>query len=211
MKNTVAAYDLASCQVGPLETNCYCLADAVSRKAVIIDPGASPEIIEDIIERGRMLPAVIALTHGHYDHTGAAAALKKRYGVPLYIHRADRPFLSDPMLNGAGLFGLRVETVKADRLLDDGDTFTVGKMTFSVIHTPGHTPGGMCLRMDDLLFTGDTLFCGTVGRSDLEGGDEETLVNSLKVFKTLPGTLRILPGHGAACVLSKELRHNPCL
>ena len=211
MKNSHSSYYLFKCEVGSLDVNCYFIADASSRKAAIIDPGASPENIEAIIEREKLIPVAIINTHGHYDHIGADAALKKKFGIPLLIHRADAPFLTDSSLNGSCYMGVDITGVSADRLLDNGDTINVGALEFTVIHTPGHTPGGICLWTEDLLFTGDTLFCGSVGRCDLAGGDEDILNASLKILKTLPETLRILPGHGPECTLSKELRHNPYL
>ncbi len=204
-------YHLETLQVGPITTNCYIIADAVTLQAFIIDPGEEPERILQIITTRRWTPAGIIYTHGHADHILAGEVLRELYHIPASIHRADAEFLTDPELNCSFLAGTPRIAPPAEKLLSDGDTLTLGQLVFTVHHTPGHTPGSICLQVEDLLFTGDTLFCGTVGRCDLPGGDEQALLRSLRLFFTLPDSLRLLSGHGPECLLRDELQHNPFL
>lgn len=204
-------YLLITIPVGPLETNCYIYADAATREAFIIDPGSDAQMIIEQITRNKLIPRAIINTHGHWDHIGANREIKREYAIPLYIHADETAFLTTPVLNGSQLFGGGIPSPTADVTLRDGQTLALGSLALTVIHTPGHTPGGMCLQTEDLLFTGDTLFCGSVGRCDLPGGDESLLTASLEKVRHLPASLTILPGHGPACVLKKELKHNPYL
>jgi glyoxylase-like metal-dependent hydrolase (beta-lactamase superfamily II) len=204
-------YALYTVVVGDLEVNCYIIEDTATHQAAVIDPGDDASAIIGCIEEKHLTPVAIINTHGHYDHIGADAELKKKYNVPVYVHRADAPYLRDASKNCSTLATGVTVSLHADVQLDEGDVITVGSLRLEVIHTPGHTPGGICLLVEDLLFCGDTLFCGTVGRTDLLGGNEDALFASLKKLERLPGTLRILPGHGNACTLAKERTHNPYL
>ena len=204
-------YELVSVVVGPIQTNCYLLADAGSKKTLIIDPGDDAPIIIKRLEYHKFIPVAIVNTHGHADHITANGQLKKVYNIPIYIHKADGEYLNDPELNYSAPNGVSITSPKADHLVKGGDIIEVGDLKVKVIDSPGHTPGGILLMCEDLLFTGDTLFCGDIGRSDLPGGDQDTLANSLKIFKTLSPTFKIYPGHGSACILSEEFKHNPYL
>jgi glyoxylase-like metal-dependent hydrolase (beta-lactamase superfamily II) len=204
-------YILKRIKVGPLEVNCYLIADAESHATVIIDPGGDPAGIVKIIDENGFTPVGIVNTHGHFDHIGANAALKQKYVIPLCIHVAEADYLTAPTLNGSQFFGDPFASPAADVLLNEGDRVAAGSLELTVMHTPGHTPGCICLLVDDLAFTGDTLFCGSVGRSDLTGGSEETLLQSLEKFRRLSPETRILPGHGPECLLKNEFRHNPYL
>lgn len=204
-------YLLERIVVGPIETNCYLLADAASRQALIIDPGEAPERIIKRLEYKTLKPIAIVNTHGHVDHIMANQALKTVYKIPIYIHENDNEFLTDPALNYSQYVGGGLTLPPADIKLKEGDIIDVGGLTVQVYHTPGHTPGGICLLCEDLLFTGDTLFCGSIGRTDLPGGDDETLTNSLKLFSKLPKELKVYPGHGPESTIAQELKHNPYL
>lgn len=201
-------YLLEQIVVGPIETNCYLLADAATHECAVIDPGDdSAKIITRIAAKG-WKPVVIINTHSHADHIGANGDIKKTYHVPLMIHRDDADDLPDPARNLSAHIGPGFAAPAADRLLAENDTIAVGQLTLRVVHTPGHTRGGIVLAVEDLLFTGDTLFCGTVGRTDLPGGSDTVLAASLKKFDLFPKTMRILPGHGRPCTLEKEYTHN---
>ncbi|MGE5653021.1 MAG: MBL fold metallo-hydrolase [Bacillota bacterium] len=198
-------------RVGLLSTNCYIVWDE-GKQAVVIDPGGHGErIVDEIHKRGLTLVMVIN-THGHVDHIAANTDLMAATGAKLAIHRFDAPYLSDDKLNLAGNFQLKLKPLQADLLLEDGQEITVGSMTFQVIHTPGHTPGGICLQVGDALFSGDTLFAGSIGRTDLPGGDQDQLLQSLREkIVPLPEQLTVYPGHDRSTTLAHELRHNPWL
>ncbi|MFH1368785.1 MAG: MBL fold metallo-hydrolase [Elusimicrobiota bacterium] len=204
-------YILITVVVGSLETNCYLLADASSKQTFIIDPGDAPERIIKRIEYKELKPTAIINTHGHADHIIGNQALREVYKVPLYILAPDKDYLTDPALNYSLFAGTSAVSCAADKLLNDGDVLEAGGLKVKVIASPGHTPGGMLLLCEDLLFTGDTLFCGSAGRTDLPGGDDDALMASLKMIRSMPKHLKILPGHGPACKLEEELKHNPYL
>ncbi|MHB9154129.1 MAG: MBL fold metallo-hydrolase [Endomicrobiales bacterium] len=202
---------LEKIEVGALETNCYIYADPHTRKAFIIDPGADAEIIQEKITAKKFVPAAIINTHGHFDHIGANRALKSRFKVPLYLHRSEAEYPIDPVRNGSLLTGQPFTSPAADVLLEEGDTVEAGPLKLMVMHTPGHTPGGISLVGEGLIFTGDTLFLGSAGRWDLPGGDEHALMRSLKRFRMCHPATRIFPGHGPQTTLEDEFRHNPFL
>jgi hydroxyacylglutathione hydrolase len=200
-----------SLEVGELETNCYLFFDEAGRRCLIIDPGADAEKILALIAREKLLPQAVVLTHGHPDHLGAAATLCNRFGIPLWLHEADDEMLR---LQGgrdlASLFGIEPPP-PAGRLLAEGDTLAVGSLELKVIHSPGHSPGSILLLGQGLLFSGDTLFQGDVGRTDLPGGDEEELRRSLDRIREFPPSTVVLPGHGPGSVLERECKDNPYL
>lgn len=197
-------------QVGEIGTNCY-LAASDAGNAAIVDPGAEPERIAAALTQYSLTPALILLTHGHFDHIGAAEALRQRYHIPLYVHAADAELLSDPAKNGGkGLMGREV-TTDCDHLLVDGDRIPLDELEFQVIHTPGHTKGSVCFAADGLLLTGDTLFCRGIGRTDLYGGSFPEIRRSLARLSELEGDRRVFPGHGPATTLDAERAENPYL
>ena len=179
--------------VGPVQTCCYILSTAPSSPCLVIDPGAEPDRIRRALN-GHPIAAIL-LTHGHFDHIGAVSALKGE-NTPLLIHSLDAPMLSDPELNmSRGFLFSEIKAPKATSFLKDGDHLTLAGLSIEVIHTPGHTPGSVCFRIEDHLFTGDTLFEYSWGRTDLPGGDEHALFASLRKLEPLSGTLPIHPGH----------------
>jgi glyoxylase-like metal-dependent hydrolase (beta-lactamase superfamily II) len=197
--------------VGELETNAYLFYSALSRRCFIIDPGAEAGKIISRIESEKLLPQAVILTHGHADHAGAAAEVIRHFHVPLWIHQADEQ-VARSLVNRefAALFGVALPP-PAERLLVDGETIGSDDLAMTVIHSPGHTPGSILLRSGNLLFTGDTLFQGDIGRTDLPGGDAKQLEESLDKIKKLPPATIVLPGHGEASTLELELATNPYL
>ena len=190
-------------QVGPIGTNCYILEH--DKKIAVIDPGDEGARI--LAELGKMEGQVeyILLTHGHYDHTTAVPELHAALPeARIYIHRADA--------NGAGsrLFPLAGQ-VDGLLLYDEGDALPLGSLTIEVLHTPGHSKGSVTLRAGDVLFTGDTLFAGSMGRTDFDGGDEEAMMRSFKRLGELEGDYQVLPGHEGRSTLERERQTNYCL
>ena len=197
--------------VGGLGTNCYLAADAQGNCAVI-DPGDEAEALAELLKKLALHPVQILLTHGHYDHIGAVQALQKQFGCRVAIGMQDEQLLEDP---GKSLARMARDPerylLRADRLLEEGDTVQVGELEFLVWETPGHTPGGVTYQCEDVLFTGDTLFAGSVGRTDFYGGNYQQLMDSVQKLKGLPGDFRVLPGHGPESRMSVEKRRNPYL
>lgn len=192
--------------VGPLETNCYVLADPVSRDACLIDPGADPGIIKDYLKKSGLRLRFIINTHGHGDHIAA----NRHFHVPIYIHRLDADFLSDPGLNMSKVFMLGITSPKASRLLEDGEVVKLGNLGLEILHTPGHTPGSVSVKVGGIVFTGDALFAGGIGRTDFGYGDTDLLMRSIseKLF-SLGDDTRIYPGHGPESTIGQEKRSNP--
>ena len=192
-------------RVGPIGTNCYILEDDQTNLAAVIDPGDEPELIQEALEKEGVEVRYLLLTHGHYDHTTAVPALHRVYPqADIYIHQADA--------NGAGstLFPLAGE-VDDLKLYDEGDVIRLGDHEIQVLHTPGHSPGSVTLKVEDVLFTGDTLFAGSCGRTDLRGGSYEQIMQSLKRLGELKGDFDVCPGHDATSTLERERRSNPFL
>ena len=192
-------------RVGPIGTNCDILEDDQTNLAAVIDPGDEPELIQEALEKEGVEVRYLLLTHGHYDHTTAVPALHRVYPqADIYIHQADA--------NGAGstLFPLAGE-VDDLKLYDEGDVIRLGDHEIQVLHTPGHSPGSVTLKVEDVLFTGDTLFAGSCGRTDLRGGSYEQIMQSLKRLGELKGDFHVCPGHEATSTLERERRSNPFL
>lgn len=189
-------------QVGELATNCYILIDDEAKKAAVIDPGAEAELILAELDKTDAQVEYILLTHGHYDHIGAVARIHEALPqTKVYLHKADS--------RGTGFHVVPLaDQVEDLQYYDDGDTLTLGSLTIHVIHTPGHTPGGVTLRVKDVLFTGDTLFAGSMGRSDFPGGNTQQLFASLKKLAQLEGNYHVLPGHEGTTTLDRERQSN---
>ncbi len=199
--------------VGPLEVNCYILADPETKEAFVIDPGGDAEVIRRVVEAEGLKVKYIVNTHGHFDHVGADGRLREAFaGSVLAIHGLDSRLLADAHEHGV-IFGARLDRQPApDRLLEDGTVLSAGSLSLRVIHTPGHTQGGVCLfeEKEGLLFTGDTLFAGSVGRTDFPGGSFEDLMSSI-VDKVLPlgDEVKVYPGHGPSSTIALEKDTNP--
>ena len=192
-------------QVGPIGTNCYILKDETTGKAAVIDPGDEAERILAALKEDGAEVTHILLTHGHYDHTTAVPELEKALPqAAIYIHHADA--------NGAGntLFPLAGQ-VDGLNFYDEGDHLPVGSLDVQVLHTPGHSKGSVTLKVGDVLFTGDTLFCGSCGRTDLRGGSYEEIMASLKRLGQLEGDYHVCPGHDRTSTLERERQYNPFL
>ena len=197
-------------EVGPIMANCFILGCEETREAVVIDPGDdAPEILSELAD-ARLKIKYILNTHGHFDHVGANKKLKEATNAPILIHKADAPML--PALSAhARMFGLSAEnSPEADRFIEDGDLISFGKITLKVLHTPGHTPGGVSFYTDGKVFVGDTLFAGSIGRTDFPGGDYDTLIASIqKKLFPLGDDVVAYTGHGPETTIGREKRFNP--
>ena len=187
--------------VGQIETNCYIVTDENTLECAIIDPGDESNTILDYLEEHKLKPKYIFLTHGHFDHTMAVSAVYAETHATVCMNEKDSHAV---IQNAPFRFNPPADTV----WYKEGDLFHVGGLTFEVLETPGHTPGGVTLKCEDALFTGDTLFCGSCGRTDLEGGDMSVLLRSLKRLADLPGNYEVYPGHMDSTTLDRERRGN---
>lgn len=198
--------------VSPFEVNCYLIWDENDKTGAIIDPGDEDELIAEKIKLLGVNPAAILLTHGHGDHIAAVEPLKEKYQIPLYIGRGDEELLASPSANVSAIFGFEVTCPPADHVVGDKDVIKIGSMEFTVIATPGHTQGGVCFFSGRYLFCGDTLFNGSIGRTDLPGGDYTQLIDSIdKNLLTLPDDIICYPGHGPITSIGNERGSNPFL
>jgi len=197
--------------VGPLACNCYIVADEKTKEGVIIDPGDEAEKILGRVKSLGLDIKLIVLSHGHVDHTAALNEVKEAIGAEVAVHADDRATLKDDFLS---LFtGIKQPVIAPpQRLLKDGDEIRAGGLSFKVLHTPGHTPGGICLYGEGVLFSGDTLFSYGIGRADLPGGDAGRLLDSIKCrLLSLPDKTMVYPGHGPDTTIGTERRGNPFL
>jgi len=200
--------------VGAFETNCYVVRrDEAAPECLIIDTGLDDNDLVEFLEAHQLVPVAVVLTHGHVDHIVGLAALRQRHpGLKVFIHQLDAPLLTDPEANLSGLAGLTFATAPADVLVREGDVIEEAGVRLQVLHTPGHTLGGICLyaEADHLVFVGDTLFADSVGRTDFPGGDMDQLIESIrtKLF-TLPDQTAVYPGHGMRTTIGREKRANP--
>lgn len=194
--------------LGPFQTNCYVLED--SGESIIIDPGEMSPSLQDITKETNV--QVIVNTHGHCDHCGGNAALVEQTGAPLALHPADSVLLEHIAEQGA-LLGISCPpSPPPSKLLEAGDTLQVGTCTLNVYHVPGHTPGHIALKGEGFLFSGDTLFAGSIGRTDLPGGNQEQLFQSLQEYLlSFPDDTIVYPGHGPSTSIGIERKTNPFL
>lgn len=198
--------------VGALETNCYLVYCEETLQCAVVDPGAEPERIFLEIAEAELKPVVIINTHGHVDHIGANRDMKDHFGVPLYIHAADSPMLGKIQQLELSLFLGAKDSPPADHLMSDGEEIKIGNSVLRVLHTPGHSPGSVSLLGDGFLLSGDTLFFEGVGRTDLPGGSQKQLEQSLREkVMTLPDETVVLPGHGPLTSVGQERVNNPFL
>lgn len=190
--------------------NCYLLGCEQTKKAVLIDPGAGSKMIENWIKDKNYEIVYILLTHGHYDHIGSVEYLRKELKLQVAIHKDDAEMLTNPSKNLSSFLGKDVALSPAEILLEDNQELQVGEMTLKVIHTPGHTPGGICILTDDGLISGDTLFNGSVGRADFPGGDMPTLISSIQNrLMDLADHTVVYPGHESRTTIGIERSSNP--
>jgi glyoxylase-like metal-dependent hydrolase (beta-lactamase superfamily II) len=201
---------LETFEVGPFLVNCYLVGCETTHDAMIIDPGDMGDMV---LERARELNLQvkhIINTHGHADHIKDNGLVKDRTGAPIWIHPLDAPMLPVPNHNLSAFFGFSISSPPADKFLEDGQEFKLGAISFKIIHTPGHSKGGVCLLHDRILFCGDTLFCESIGRTDLPGGDFDALEQSIRNrIYTLDDDVTVYPGHGPATSVGFEKHSNP--
>lgn len=194
--------------VGPLQVNCYIVYDEKSREAMIVDPGDDAAGILSCLERHKLQPRYIVCTHGHFDHVGAVSELKSGTGANVALHREDL-YIYENARDQAFLWGFSVEPQPyPDIFLEEGYRMAIGGVEFVIMHTPGHSPGGVCLHHEDLLFTGDTIFAGSIGRTDFHGGSLSEMKRSFRRIIDMPPATRLLPGHGPDSTVAIERETN---
>jgi len=201
--------------VGALFTNCYVITCEKTREAIIVDPGfddkREAEKIFKIIEENSLKLKYIVNTHGHPDHTCGNGIVKEKFDVPILIHEFDAHMLGETSRGNAGFFGFKIFSPKADVLLHDGDTIKFGESILKVMHTPGHSRGSISLIGEKEVFSGDTLFMGSIGRTDFPESSEREMQQSLKKLAYLPDHFVVYPGHGPSTTMGEEKCSNPFL
>lgn len=185
--------------LGLYQTNCYVVWEETADTCVVIDPGYATGELETLLAKENKKVEAVLLTHCHFDHVGGVASLARQENCPVYICPSDLDL--PPMMTDGEIY--YTDTY------EEGDVLHLAGLTFRVLHTPGHTPGSVCLQCEDALFTGDTLFAGSCGRTDFPGSSPRDMVSSLKRLAALPGDFRVLPGHGVETTLNEERRSNP--
>lgn len=198
--------------MGPMGANCYILSCPETKKAAVIDPGADgKKILRWILEKGYQVEYIL-LTHGHLDHIGAVDEVRDTFEAKVGIHSEDAGMLTDGKKNLSSYFGPSIVMKPADLLLEDGQVLSIGRLTLIVLTTPGHSPGSVCFLTPDGLISGDTLFAGSIGRSDFPGGSLEQLLEGVdQKLMVLPEETRVFPGHGEETTIGREKRENPFL
>ncbi len=198
--------------LGSYQTNCYILSND-KNNAIVIDPGAEPDKLIKFLNNKNLTVKMIALTHGHFDHVGAVSELKKSTNAPVYIHKEDNDMFMNPDLVHKGLTNelkkaFNYDCSTADKFFVEGEKYSVDDMEFDIMHVPGHTKGSTILMFSDVMFTGDTIFEGTIGRADLYGGNSKQLRDSAKRVASIQGEYAMHCGHGGATTLTKEKATN---
>ena len=194
--------------------NCYLAINEKTNESIIVDPGSSPDRIKKAVEQSGTTPVAILITHGHFDHVGALNEIVDTYNIKAYAYEGERETLADPELNLSASMLFQAKSFKADELLKDNQEFDIAGLHIKCLATPGHTAGGCCFYFSEegILFTGDTLFCGSVGRTDFPGGSMSQLVGSVKnKLMTLPEDTICYPGHESATTIGDERIYNPYL
>lgn len=204
--------DIKQFYTGPIQVNTYLCADEQSKEAFIVDPGMPSKPLDNYIETNGYTIKYIIVTHGHGDHICGVPYYKQMFGAPIVGHQKDNFLFNDANENmSIGMCGQRIEFLP-DHYVQDGDELTVGNMTLKFMHTPGHSPGGIGILVGNILFSGDTLFRDSIGRTDFRGGDFRTLYNSVhQKFFLLPDSTYVLPGHMGATTIEHEKQYNPFL
>ncbi|OES44374.1 MBL fold metallo-hydrolase [Domibacillus iocasae] len=205
--------DWTQLPLGPLQTNCYVLSHEST--CILFDPGSEGEQLVQWLNENKLKPIAILLTHAHFDHIGAIGALKQKFDIPVYLHKEEEQWLEDPALNGSARFGMgTIKAPPADVILDQEKELTVGPFKLQLLYTPGHSPGSLSYYFEEggALFAGDTLFMGSIGRTDLPGGNHQILIDSIhEKIMSLPEETIVLPGHGPATSIIAEMDSNPFL
>lgn len=202
---------IRSFAVMPFDENCYVVSDNTG-EGVVIDPGGMASTILEYIREAKLSIKAVLNTHGHCDHIGADDAIRDATEAPLYIHKEDAPMLGDVKLNLSAFMGFRALARPAEHLLSEGDVISFGQSKLEVLHTPGHSKGGVCFVGDGVVFTGDTLFAGSIGRSDFPGGSEVELIGNIKKkLLALPDEMKVYSGHGPSSEIGWERQCNPYL
>ena len=199
--------------VGQVATNCYFAINEETKEMLVIDPGDSAQMLAEKIKKEGLKPKAVLLTHGHFDHAMAAEELAELFGIPVYAHEAEKDTLEDSGKNVSIMIGRR-DSYHADVYVRDGEVLQLAGMELKVLYTPGHTAGGCCyyLEKEKVLFSGDTLFCQSVGRTDFPGGSMSKLVRSIKEkLMALPDEVRVYPGHMGLTTIGTERARNPYL
>lgn len=199
--------------VGQVATNCYFAINEETKEMLVIDPGDSAGMLAEQIKRKNLKPRAVLLTHGHFDHAMAAEELAEMFGIQIYAHEAEKDTLEEPGKNVSLMIGKR-DVYHADVYVKDGELLELAGMKLKVLHTPGHTAGGCCyyLEKEKVLFSGDTLFCQSVGRTDFPGGSMSGIVRSIKEkLMVLPDEVKVYPGHMDLTTIGTERAHNPYL
>jgi metallo-beta-lactamase family protein len=191
------------------EINSYVLYDLETKKAYVIDPGLNGSTLIKFLKQNNLNVEMIFLTHGHGDHISDVPMILDNYDAKIYAHRSDSVLFESAEKNHSPMISGKIIEFQVDFFVDEGDRIAVGNKVMDVIHTPGHTKGGVCFYFENMLFTGDTLFKGSIGRTDLFGGNYDELLNSLVHIAKLDGETIIYPGHGPSTILRKELLTNP--
>lgn len=201
-------------QVGVVGTNCYVASNSETKESMVIDPGDDAAVLIAYIDDNGYKPAAVLLTHGHFDHCMAAQELAGHYGIPVYVHEDDKQIMENPAYNCCGMIG-RELVFRADEYFHgETDHLSLAGFEIDVYHTPGHTPGGVCFYIaeEGILFSGDTLFCESVGRTDFPKGSMSDLVRSIKEkLLLLPNDTKVLPGHNEWTTIGNERQYNPFL
>lgn len=199
-------------ELGPFFVNCYIVGDSNAGKGIIIDPSWESERIINHVTKFNLDIEKIVITHGHADHIGAVHDIRGFYKVPVYVGEKDAAMLTDPVANLSGFSGETVVTDPADELLHEGDNVQVGEFSFKVLETPGHSQGSISLYGHGVVFTGDALFLGSIGRTDFPGCSFDVLMDSIKnKILTLPDDTIVYPGHGPDTMIKQEREYNPFL
>lgn len=192
--------------LGSFKVNCYIIS--YNKKNIIVDPGTEPETINKYLKENKVRPDFILNTHGHYDHIGAVSNLTSEYQIPFYIHEFEEPIIIDPAKNLSSFLSKNELSLKTYNLIRGTHIKNFGNLGIEIIITPGHTPGSIIIKFNNFLFSGDLLFKGGIGRTDLPGGDPGKIRQSLKILKEMDSDLIVYPGHGDKTTLGYELKTN---
>ncbi len=198
--------------VGPVMTNCYFAVNEDTKEALILDPGGDADLLKEKIKERGISPVAVLLTHGHFDHAAAAKEVSEAFGISVYAHEHEKETLESPSVNLCGMVGGPKTSYHADVFVKDGEILKLAGFSIQALFTPGHTAGGCCyyIEKEQTVFVGDTLFCGSIGRTDFPGGSMSVLLRSIREkLLVLPGQTKVYPGHESTTTVGWEKQHNP--